>query len=252
MIDLRLKVLERKLEKVENVVMVGSGKGGVGKSIFSSAISYTLSKKGYDVAYVDLDFYGPAAPNLFPIERPMKGGRDGLELPTSNGVKVVSIGYLLDGPLPLKGKDKVDLLIDLLSTLNLGSLNFMILDLPPGLGDEFTFTKRLFQDRVKIVLVTLNSEMSLNVVEKLAKYVKIEKLNLLGIVVNMADLFKEYRLDQLKSRLNGEILGTISYHSKLDYFRSIEEKLKNLPDFAREINSITERILNLLNSTCST
>jgi len=248
MFDPRISLLGKKLKNVESIVLFGSGKGGVGKSMISSATSYILSERGYDVAYLDLDFHGPAGQNLFPVNIQVRGGREGVELPVSDGVRVMSIGYFLgDNPFPLGGREKIDLLIDFFSILNLGKLNSMIIDLPPGMGDELTFTQRVFRDRVSIVVVTTDSELSLDVVERLVKYIKIEKINFLGIVVNMINLFREYNPKQIEQRLQGEILGAISYHPRLEEFKTIKSKLENVHEFRREIEHIVDGLIKKLN-----
>jgi len=248
MFDPRISLLGKKLKNVESIVLFGSGKGGVGKSMISSATSYILSERGYDVAYLDLDFHGPAGQNLFPVNIQVRGGREGVELPVSDGVRVMSIGYFLgDNPFPLGGREKIDLLIDFFSILNLGKLNSMIIDLPPGMGDELTFTQRVFRDRVSIVVVTTDSELSLDVVERLVKYIKIEKINFLGVVVNMINLFREYNPKQIEQRLQGEILGAISYHPRLEEFKTIKSKLENVHEFRREIEHIVDGLIKKLN-----
>ncbi|MCS7125889.1 MAG: P-loop NTPase [Aigarchaeota archaeon] len=244
MIDPRLKLIDKKLEKVESIILFGSGKGGVGKSIISSAISYILSSRGESVAYIDLDFYGSAGSNLFTINSQIRGCRGGIELPVSDGVKVISTGYFLsDNPFPLMGKDKLDLLLDLFSAIDFGSLDFMIIDLPPGMGDEITFTQRMFKDKVSVALVTVSSEMSLTVVERLIKYISAERINLLGVIVNMVNLFRNYRLEELKDRLQTRILGMVSYHPEIELFRTIKEKLENTPSFKNELEEVVENIL---------
>ncbi|MEM3397787.1 MAG: P-loop NTPase [Nitrososphaerota archaeon] len=248
MLDPRFSLLEKKFKNIENIVLFSSGKGGVGKSIISSATSYILSERGYDVAYIDLDFHGPAGQSLFPVDIQFKGGKEGLELPTSNGVRVISVGYFLgDNPFPLSGRDKIDLLADFFSILSLGELDFTIIDLPPGMGDELTFTQRILKEKISIAMVTTNSELSLNVVERLIKYAKTEGLRLLGIIVNMADLFKRYGLKQIEEKLQVDILGKVSYYPKLEEFKTIKDKLENIHEFRKEIENIVGGILKKLN-----
>ncbi|MCL7389295.1 MAG: P-loop NTPase [Thaumarchaeota archaeon] len=248
MLDPRISLLRKKLENVKSIVLFGSGKGGVGKSVISSATSYILSERGYDVAYLDLDFHGPAGQSLFPVDIQFKGGREGVELPISDGVRVMSIGYFLgDNPFPLAGREKIDLLIDFFSILNIGKLDSIIIDLPPGMGDELTFTQRVFRDRVSIVAVTMDSELSLNVAEKLMKYIKTEKINFLGIIVNMVNLFREYNPKQIEKRLRGEVLGAVSYHPRLEEFKTIKSKLENVHEFRREIEHVVDDLLKRVN-----
>ncbi|MEN2974007.1 MAG: P-loop NTPase [Candidatus Caldarchaeales archaeon] len=247
MLDPRVKLVERNFEKVERIVAFASGKGGVGKSLISSATSYILSLKGYRVAYLDLDFYGYAGPLLFSIDGQIKACKEGIELPISAGVKVMSTGYFLaDNPFPLMGKDKIDYLLDLFSAVKFGEIDLMVIDLPPGLGDELTYTQRIFRDKINIVPVTLSSEMSLNVVEKLVKYLKTEEISIIGVIVNMFNIFREYEIDEIRARLELKILSTLSYHPEVENFRTIKEKLENAPRFKKEIEETVENLLKEL------
>ncbi len=248
MFDPRLSLLEKKLENTENIILFGSGKGGVGKSVISSAASYILSETGYNVAYIDLDFYGPSSQNLFPVGAQFKGGRGGIELPVSNNVRVMSIGYMLgDKPFPITGKEKIDLLIDLFSILNFPILDFMVIDLPPGMGDELTFTQRLFRDKISMAVVTTGSELSLNVVSRLVKYLRVENIHTLGVIINMANLFGEYSPIQIGQKLQLEVLGTVSYYPELEQFKTVKEKIENVPGFRKQLEGIVDGILDKLN-----
>lgn len=248
MFDPRLSLLDKKLENIKNIILFGSGKGGVGKSVISSAIAYILSERDYSVAYIDLDFYGPSGQNLFPVDTQFKGGREGIELPVSDNVRVMSIGYMLgDNPFPIAGKEKIDLLIDLFSILNFPNLDFMVIDLPPGMGDELTFTQRLFKDKVSIAVVTTSSELSLNVVSRLVRYLKVENIRTLGVIINMANLFGEYSPIQIGQKLQLEVLGTVSYYPELEQFKTIREKIENVPEFRRQLREIVDSILDKLN-----
>lgn len=242
--DPRISLIKKRFRDIGWVLLFGSGKGGVGKSLISSAIAYILSKRGYRTGYLDLDLHGPAGPILFPVEERLRGGKRGLAPPVSNGVKVMSVGlFLSENPLPLMGKDKPDLLLDLLSTVDWGETDYLIMDLPPGMGDELTLTQRLCGEKACLILLTTASELSLNVVKRLAEYARIERISTPGVIVNMVGAFGDLEAEEIAKRLKMDLLAKISYHPKLDRFMSIREKLENVEEFKGEIEEAARSLL---------
>ncbi|MDG2152939.1 MAG: P-loop NTPase, partial [Crocinitomicaceae bacterium] len=130
------------LPKVKNIVAIASGKGGVGKSTITSNLAAGLAKKGFKVGLIDADIYGPSMPTMFDLvnERPKMTEIDGqslIEPITSNGVKILSIGFFTDkenavvwrGPMASKA------LLQMFNDAHWGELDFLLIDLPPGTGD---------------------------------------------------------------------------------------------------------------------
>jgi len=185
MIDSRIYALRHRLSKIKNVILVGSGKGGVGKSTIASLVSEILSEK-YLVGLLDADVHGPVQQLLFNIKGKIEGDKDGI-IPAKVGkIKLMSIGYFEDDkPLPILGKMKQELVLDLLSYVNWGELDYLIIDLPPGTGDEVISVLRYTKSKAKAIVVTTPG-ISVNVVRRFLRLLENEKIPILFIVNNMA------------------------------------------------------------------
>lgn len=137
------KILEKiALPNVKHIIVVASGKGGVGKSTVSANLSVALARQGYRVALVDTDLYGPSIPMMFGVENQKLGGKevDGKQriVPFERyGVKLISIGFFLSSQQslvwrgPLVSKAVTQLFEDTLW----GDIDYMVVDFPPGTGD---------------------------------------------------------------------------------------------------------------------
>jgi ATP-binding protein involved in chromosome partitioning len=205
------QALER-LKHVKHVVLVGSGKGGVGKSFVASALAVTLAKEGNSTALLDIDVHGPSLPGYLDVKPPIKSTKDGLEPKAVGKLKTMSVAFFTgDRPAPLKGGEKQALVTQLLAQTNWGKLDFLIVDLPPGTGDELLAAFRLFVDNCRLILVATPSERALSVVAKLAKLAKQEKVEVAGFILNMSYLAaggkKIYLLGRAKPKSMEKTLG---------------------------------------------
>ena len=138
----RQKAKEDILPGVKNIIAVASGKGGVGKSTVATNLAVTLAKTGAKVGLVDADIYGPSIPMMFGLEREQLGvkqinGKTFMDPAYKYGVKVVSIGFLVDPAqaIPWRGPMASKALRQLFTDADWGELDYMIIDLPPGTGD---------------------------------------------------------------------------------------------------------------------
>ncbi|MBO3767713.1 MAG: P-loop NTPase, partial [Candidatus Brockarchaeota archaeon] len=114
-IEFKNKLVEKNTAKIKKIIMVCSGKGGVGKSIISYALTKAISKNGKKVGLLDLDIHGPVE-QLFFRKRSLFGNKEGLEPVYSDSIKVMSLGFLSkDEPIPIKGRYKEEILENLLS-----------------------------------------------------------------------------------------------------------------------------------------
>ncbi len=181
----------RRVSRADRLVMVASGKGGVGKSLVSISLTLTLSEMGSKVGLLDLDVHGPAAHQVFKAPEPVRATKDGLEPVRAKGVEVMSMGYLVgDQPVPVKGEGKMSLLTTLLALTNWSHLDYLIVDLPPGTGDEMILAIRALKGhpRSGALLVTIPSRLSLSSVKRALTLLKDEGINVLGVLENMAYL----------------------------------------------------------------
>jgi ATP-binding protein involved in chromosome partitioning len=127
------------LPGVKNIIAVASGKGGVGKSTVACNLAVGLAKLGLAVGLLDADLYGPSAPKLFGITTRPEMAEDGQKLQplVSSGVKVMSIGFLVedDAPIIWRGPMVMSALTQLLREVAWGPLDVLVVDMPPGTGD---------------------------------------------------------------------------------------------------------------------
>jgi ATP-binding protein involved in chromosome partitioning len=140
--DDRSGELRKVLPGVKHIIAVASGKGGVGKSTVSSNLAAGLARKGYKVGLLDADIYGPSVPTMFDVlhEKPRVvdvNGASLLEPVEQYGVKILSIGFFADvnQAIVWRGSMANKALNQLVNDANWGTLDFMIIDLPPGTGD---------------------------------------------------------------------------------------------------------------------
>lgn len=183
------------LPGVRNVIAVASGKGGVGKSTVASNLAVALARTGARVGLLDADIYGPSIPGLMglqdrkPVVKKLPNSEEqAFEPHAAHGVKVNSLGFLLDDPMqpviwrgPMVGSG----VKQLLSQTDWGELDYLIVDLPPGTGDA-TLTLAQSIPLSGVVIVSQPQEVALNIAVKALKAFQELKVKVLGIVENMS------------------------------------------------------------------
>ena len=190
----RRKEADLRLKDVKNIIAVGSGKGGVGKSTVAVNLAVALARTGAKVGLLDADIYGPSIPMMFGLldQRPEGFERDGkmYVIPFEKyGIKLLSIGFFVDQTKALvwRGPMASTALRQLFTDAEWGSLDYMVVDLPPGTGD---IPLTLIQDfpLTGAIVVTTPQQVSIADVRKAADMFRNEKLNIpmLGVVENMS------------------------------------------------------------------
>jgi ATP-binding protein involved in chromosome partitioning len=177
------------LPGIANVVAVASGKGGVGKSTVAANLALALARQGARVGLLDADIYGPSQPRMMGLsgERPTAPDGKTIEPPVAHGVKVMSIGFLIDEEQPMvwRGPMVSQALTQLLTGTRWGELDYLIVDMPPGTGD----TQLTLAQRVPLsgaVIVTTPQDIALLDARKgLMMFRKVE-VPVLGVVENMS------------------------------------------------------------------
>ncbi len=182
------------LPDVQHKIVVASGKGGVGKSMVSANLAVALAHKGYKVALVDADIYGPSAPKMFGIENEKPSvavaGEKTLMFPVEkHGVKVMSIGFMVaqNKGLIWRGPMASSALKQLFEETLWGVIDYMIIDFPPGTGDiQLTTVQKL--DLAGAIIVTTPQEVAINDARKAASMFANPglKVPVLGVIENMS------------------------------------------------------------------
>jgi ATP-binding protein involved in chromosome partitioning len=177
------------IQAIKNIVAVASGKGGVGKSTTAANLALALAYDGAAVGLLDADIYGPSQPRMMGLtgERPTSADGRSFSAPVSNGVKVMSIGFLIDEEQPMvwRGPMVTQALNQLLGSTQWGALDYLIVDMPPGTGD----TQLTMSQHVPLsgaIIVTTPQDIALLDARKgLRMFQKVE-VPVLGIVENMS------------------------------------------------------------------
>jgi len=179
---------QSKVPGITRIVAVASGKGGVGKSTVSVNLACGLQYLGRKVGLLDCDIYGPSIPLMMGVHgKPTISAEEKMVPPANYGIKVMSMGLLIEGDQPViwRGPMIVKTIQQFFSAVEWGSLDYLLVDLPPGTGDaQLTLCQTVPLDGG--VIVTTPQEASLGVVRKgIAMFQKVN-VPILGIVENMS------------------------------------------------------------------
>ncbi len=235
MSDPRIDIIDQRLEKIDKIVAVSSGKGGVGKSVVASTLALNLRDKGYKVGLFDLDFTSPSTHIILGVTGLYPEEEYGIIPPNAHNMKYMSITYYsLDKPAPLRGVDMSEAIIELLAITLWGELDYLVIDMPPGLGDATLDMIRFVKD-VNFLVVTTPSKVAYETVRKQLILLKELHVPMIGVVENM----QMKQSDFVKNQLEGvaPYLGVIDYDPDLeDCFGDVEKIMKS--DFYSSIEKI--------------
>jgi ATP-binding protein involved in chromosome partitioning len=228
------------LESVKRIIAISSGKGGVGKSLTASTLSLALAKKGCKVGLLDLDFTSPSTHIILGIKNAKPKEEKGIIPPEVGGLKYMSITYYSgDSATPLRGADVSNVLIELLSVTKWGKLDFLVLDMPPGIGDTTLDLIRLI-NRISFIIVTTTSKLAFETVRKLSELLEQLKVPIIGIVENMK-MDKSGIIRQAVQHLGLRFLGGIAYDPEVEEAIGNPKKLLSAR-FGMRIQEIAEEI----------
>ncbi|HEV8333206.1 MAG TPA: iron-sulfur cluster carrier protein ApbC [Steroidobacteraceae bacterium] len=180
---------QRPVQGIRNIIAVASGKGGVGKSTTAANLALGLAHEGAAVGLLDADVYGPSQPLMMGLagQRPTSPDQRTMIAPEAYGIKVMSIGFLIDAEQPMvwRGPMVTQALVQLLETTRWGELDYLIVDMPPGTGDtQLTLTQRVPVSGA--VIVTTPQDIALLDARKGLRMFQEVKVPVLGIVENMS------------------------------------------------------------------
>jgi len=235
MSDPRIDIIDRRLEKIKKIIAVSSGKGGVGKSVVASTLALNLRDQGYKVGLFDLDFTSPSTHVILGVAGLYPKEEYGIIPPDAHGLKYMSITYYsLDKPAPLRGVDMSEAITELLAITLWGELDYLVIDMPPGLGDATLDMIRFVKD-INFLVVTTPSKVAFETVRKQLILLKELHVSVIGVVENMQMKQSDYVKDQLEG--NVPYLGSIGYDQDLeDSFGDIKKVVKSV--FYASVNKL--------------
>ncbi len=249
----RLKIIKRK-------IFVLSGKGGVGKSTVAVNLAWALADKGNKVGIMDLDIHGPNVPKLLGVSgSKLRADDNGMfPLKVTENLSAISLDFLIpdkDAPVVWRGPVKMGAIKQFIEDVNWGELDYMIVDLPPGTGDEALTIAQLIPDADGAVIVTTPQDLALMDSRKAIKFAQLLKLRVLGIVENMGAMkcphcsemirmFPGGYSEKAASDLNVELLGSVPFEPGIS-----EQADKGVPlvtrtesEAAKEFLAIVDKI----------
>jgi ATP-binding protein involved in chromosome partitioning len=178
---------------VRHVILVLSGKGGVGKSTVSVNLAFALANHGKNVGLLDLDFHGPNIPKMLGIEDQQPAVLAHVIEPVhvTGNLSVMSMAFLLPDtstPVVWRGPMKMAAIQQFLAEVNWGSLDYLVVDLPPGTGDEALTIAQLAPNVKGAVIVTTPQDVAVMDAIKAAKFIEKLELPVIGIIENMSGM----------------------------------------------------------------
>lgn len=213
------------LRGVKHTIMVMSGKGGVGKSTVAANLAVSLAERGLEVGLLDCDIHGPTIPKLFGVEneKPEVDESGLIPVPVSSNLKIMSIGFFLDdtdSPVIWRGPAKMGAIKQFLEEVAWGKLDYLIIDLPPGTGDEPLSVAQLIPECDGAIVVTTPQDVALISVRKSIKFVQTVEIPVIGLVENMSgivcphcneniDVFGSGGVSRAASDFGIKVLGTL-------------------------------------------
>ena len=219
------RLLKERLSKIKQTLVVLSGKGGVGKSTVAVNLALSLSLRGFRTGLLDVDIHGPSIPRLLNLNgHRLTDSEEGLDpIGCFRNLKVISMGFLLendDHPVIWRGPMKGNVIKEFLQNVNWGELDYLVVDCPPGTGDEPLSVAQLLQGRASAVIVTTPQQVATIDVAKCITFCRQLHLPIVGIVENMStfvcpdcgketDIFSRGGGEELSTRFNVPFLGKI-------------------------------------------
>jgi len=187
------EVISSTLSRIKYKIFVMSGKGGVGKSSIATNLAAALALRGKEVGLLDVDIHGPSVPHLLGIKGLLDTDDKNMIAPKkySEKLSVVSMESLLRDPdqaVLWRGPMKTSVIRQFISDVQWGNLDFLIIDSPPGTGDEPMTVLKTIPDALCVVVST-PQEVSLADVRKAINFLQYARANVLGIVENMSGLY---------------------------------------------------------------
>lgn len=213
--DPRTTVISERLSRIGRIVAVSSGKGGVGKSLVATTLALTLSRKGCKVGLFDIDFTSPSTHLIMGVKNVKPKEDKGIVPPVVKGLTYMSlIHFSGDQPTPLRGVDISSALIELLAVTQWGNLDFLVIDMPPGISDAVLDLIRLVK-RIEFLIVTTPSLLAFETVKKQVHLLQDLKAPIIGVVENMKTSEAE-NIRQETEKLGSKFLTGIPYDPKVE------------------------------------
>jgi ATP-binding protein involved in chromosome partitioning len=223
--------LTKSIQGINHKILVMSNKGGVGKSTVAVNLALGLAHENKRVGLLDIDIHGPCIPNMLGLEgQPLVGDGNKIQpVAYTANLKVVSMGFLIgdkENPVIWRGPLKMRAIQQFLEEVDWGELDFLIIDSPPGTGDEPLSIAQLIKDIDGVIVVTTPQEIALLDSRKAVNFARKLGVPVLGVVENMSgfvcphcgkrtDIFKTGGGEKAAKAMNVPFLGKVPFEPKI-------------------------------------
>lgn len=225
--DFRDGMIEHRLESVKKILLVLSGKGGVGKSVVSAGLAAIFREAGCSVGLLDADIYGPSSALLYGARTRPAETEDGLVPPKKAGVSIMSVDFYAPGlPVPLTGAGAREVVKEMLALTWWGGLDFLVIDMPPATSDIMMEITSLHSAKVSAIVVTTPDRLSLAVAHRVLQLLDSAKVPTEGVLGNMyrrlpGGVEEDDRPKKMAEEFGVPFLGALPYDPGV---RTAEEK----------------------------
>jgi len=258
--------ITRSLGKIKNKVLVMSGKGGVGKSTVSVNLALSLAKKGHKVGLMDVDIHGPDVVRMLDmtgsLEPPQSENELVAPLEYNDTLKVVSLEYMMrdrDEAIIWRGPLKIQAIRQFVADFDWGELDYLIIDAPPGTGDEPLSVAQTIP-LLKAIVVTTPQKVALADVRKSINFCKTVNVDIVGVIENMSgfvcpncnetvDIFKSGGGEQVAREFDLPFLGRVPMDPKVVVagddgkpYLSSEEESPSIEAFTKIVTAVANRL----------
>lgn len=259
-------MLKENMSKIKNKIVVLSGKGGVGKSTVATNLAVALAEKKFKTGLLDIDVHGPSVPKLLKLEGMMATGTgDKTILPVlyNEYLKVMSVGFLMqdkDQAVIWRGPLKYGVIKQFLTDVLWDDLDYLIVDSPPGTGDEPLSVCQLIENPKGAIIVTTPQDVALADVRKSITFCKQVNMPILGVIENMSgflcphcghrtEIFKTGGGKLMSDDMGVPFLGAIPLEPRVvdsgdNGFPHLSALSSNATEAQKKFTEIVEKIIN--------
>jgi ATP-binding protein involved in chromosome partitioning len=260
--------IKENMSKITNKILVMSNKGGVGKSSIAVNVAAALNASGYKVGLLDIDVHGPSLAKMTGQEgkTPNTDGKTLEPIMVKENFSMMSMGSLMpksEEPLIWRGPLKIGLIKQFLADVKWGDLDYLVIDAPPGTGDEPLSICQMLPEMTGGIIVTTGQDIALLDSKKAVNFLKKLNIKVLGILENMTtfqcphcakeiNLFKSGGGEKAANDLSVEFLGRVPFDSNMmeaeDKGELFVDKFSDSPS-AKAIREMVKKILKQLKVT---
>ena len=219
------EAIKKRMARIKNTILVLSGKGGVGKSTVAVNLSVELASNGMRVGILDVDIHGPSIPGMFGLEgkQLLSNGEAIIPVAFTENLSVISIGFLIEDrkdAVIWRGPMKYNVIKQFISQVEWGDLDYLVVDCPPGTGDEPLSVAQLVGENASALNVTTPQRVAIDDVRKSITFCQKLNMKLLGVVENMSgfvcphcgktvDIFESGGGEMLSKEMKVPFLGRV-------------------------------------------